>query len=296
MNILINADLVRHLVSTQFPKWGNLPIKPMEFDGWDNRTFHLGKEMSVRLPSAVGYSPQAKKEQHWLPIFAPQLPIQIPRILAHGIPDDQFPWHWGIYHWIEGENAGVIQVENMSAFAKALAHFVKSIQQIDTTNGPLAGAHNAFRGCPLMVYDNETRKALKELDHKIDTITALQIWEHALAATYKGPPVWFHGDIAPGNLIVKDDSLSAVIDFGCCGVGDPACDLAIAWTYFFSENRQLFKKEVAADDETWSRGRGWALWKALITLEEYRTATDEKKMNSASNTINEIMNDYLQNG
>ena len=86
------------------------------------------------------------------------------------------------------------------------------------------------------------------------------------ATTWDRPDVWFHGDVAVGNLLVRDGRLAAVIDFGTCGVGDPACDLVIAWTFLDAPARRVFRREVDLDEDTWARARGWALWKALLGL------------------------------
>ena len=92
------------------------------------------------------------------------------------------------------------------------------------------------------------------------------MWEDALAATWRGKPVWVHGDVAASNLLVRNGRLGAVIDFGSSGIGDPACDVTIAWTLFSGESREAFRAALPVDAATWARGRGWALWKALITF------------------------------
>jgi aminoglycoside phosphotransferase (APT) family kinase protein len=114
---------------------------------------------------------------------------------------------------------------------------------------------------------DETRRTVAALGARVDAAAVLDLWDSALAATSTGPPVWFHGDVAAGNLLVRDGRLAAVIDFGCSGVGDPACDLAIAWTLFSGGSRRAFRAALGVDDATWARGRGWVLWKALITLD-----------------------------
>ena len=264
--IQIDLSLVSQLVATQFPQWANLPIKPVEFDGWDNRTFHLGDYMKVRLPSAEAYAPQVEKEYRWLPRLAPLLPISIPVPLAIGVPADGFPWHWSVYRWLEGEAATFERVANIRQFATDLAQLLVALQQIDSAGGPPPGQHNFFRGGPLAVYDTETRQAIATLDGNIDSGSATAVWETALAATWHGPPVWLHGDVSAGNLLIKNGELSAVIDFGSSGVGDPACDLTIAWTLLEGESREAFRTNLPVDSATWARGRGWALWKALITV------------------------------
>lgn len=262
--IPFDADLVRRLVASQFPQWAHLPVSPVTFGGKNNTTFHLGDEMSVRLPSARAYVAQVEKEQAWLPRLAPLLPLPIPEPVGLGEPGEGYPWPWSVYRWIEGETAALDRIPDLPRFARDLAGFLRALQAIDVADGPAAGQHNFFRGGPLATYDAQTRQAITDLGGSIDGATALVIWEQALAAEWSNPPVWLHGDVAAGNLLVKDGKLSAVIDFGILGVGDPACDLAIAWTLLHGEARAAFREALPLDAGTWARGRGWTIWKALI--------------------------------
>ena len=262
----ITPALVTRLLTAQFPRWAHLPVTPVELDGWDNTTFRVGTELSVRLPSADGYIPQVEKEQRWLPILAPQLPLAIPEPVANGAPGCGFPRPWSVYRWLPGEPATVDRVADLDRFAADLANFLAALYAIDPTGGPAAGEHSAFRGAPLTIYDRETREAITALDGEIDTDAATEVWEAALAAPWHGPPVWVHGDMTASNLLVVNGRLSAVIDFGCSAIGDPACDAAITWTFFHGDSRDTFRNRLPLDDATWARGRGWALWKALITL------------------------------
>jgi aminoglycoside phosphotransferase (APT) family kinase protein len=262
----ITPVLVARLVAAQFPHWGHLPVTPVELDGWDNTTFRLGEELSVRLPSADWYVAQVDKEHRWLPILAPRLPLRVPEPLAKGAAGVGFPRPWSVYRWLAGEPATVDRVADLSRFAAEIADFLAALYEIDPAGGPAPGAHNFFRGGPLTVYDSEAREAIAALHGEIDTDAATEVWEAALAATWNGRPVWLHGDVTASNLLVVDGRPSAVIDFGCSGVGDPACDLTIAWTFFFGDNREAFRGRLPLDRGTWARGRGWALWKAMITL------------------------------
>jgi aminoglycoside phosphotransferase (APT) family kinase protein len=262
----ITTSLASRLVAGQFPQWADLPVNRVESDGNDNSTFRLGEAMSVRLPSADRYAPQLEKEHRWLPILAPQLPLAIPEPLVKGAPAYGYPWHWSIYKWIDGEPATIEGVVDLRRFATDLAEFLADLYRIDPAGGPAPGNHNFFRGGPLSTYDVETRDAIAALDKDVDTHAATEVWEAALAATWNGSPVWVHGDVTASNLLIADGRLHAVIDFGCCGVGDPACDVTIAWTFLLGESRERFRTRLLLDDATWARGRGWALWKALIML------------------------------
>lgn len=287
----INVSLVRELVTAQFPQWADLSIKPVEFDGWDNRTFRLGEDMSVRLPGAVRYAGQVEKEHRWLLRLAPLLPLPIPVPLAMGVPADGYPWHWSVYRWLEGENATIESISDLDQLATTLAQFLTALQRIDPAGGPPPGLHNFFRGGPLTIYDSETRDAIATLHGKIDTDAVTAVWEAALQATWHGPPVWLHGDVSATNLLVKRGRLSAVIDFGCSGVGDPACDLTIAWTLFSGESREAFRAALPVDRASWARGRGWALWKGLITLAECMN-TNPLEAGKARRAIDEVLADH----
>ena len=220
--------------------------------------------MVVRLPSADEYSAQVQKEYRWLPKLAPFLPLEIPEPLALGAPSTEYPWEWGAYRWIEGEPAAPDRINDISDFAARLAGFLIALHRVDTAGGPTPGAHNFHRGGSLAVYDAETRHAITVLEDDIDAARAHRSWNAALGSKWATAPVWVHGDISPGNLLVVNGRLNSVIDFGLMAIGDPACDLSIAWTLFRGEGRSIFRRTLALDEQTWARGRAWTLWKALI--------------------------------
>lgn len=289
----IDVALVRRLVARQFPEWAELPVRPVAVGGWDNRTFHLGDRMTVRLPSAVGYAAQVAKEHRWLPVLAPQLPLPIPTPLAKGEPDADFPLPWSVYGWIDGETANRGRINDLTGFAEQVAAFLVALKKVDPTGGPGPGPHNFHRGGPPHFYDAETRRAIEELDDLVPAATVTEIWEVALRSSWDGPPVWFHGDVAHGNLLLQDGALAAVIDFGTSGVGDPACDLAIAWTMFSGESRAAFRAGLAVDPGTWARGQGWALWKALIVWAAARH-TDPVRVAESRYVVDQILTEFQQ--
>ena len=242
-----------------------MPIEPVALDGWDNTTYRLGGDLSVRLPNDDAYIPQVEKEHRWLPVLAQGLPLAVPEPVAVGTPSDEFPRPWSIRRWIEGDPAATTSADR-SLLAQRLGEFVRALHHVDARTGPVAAPHSFFRGGPLNVYDEQTRDAVHRLASRIDGRAVVEMWEQALASHWARPPVWVHGDMAPSNLIVRSGELVAVIDFGCAAVGDPACDLVIAWTFFDGAERDLFRSQIALDDDTWDRARGWALWKALRVL------------------------------
>lgn len=280
----ITPALAARLIGAQFPRWAQLPVRPVEVSGWDNRTYRLGDDMSVRLPSDASYAEQVAKEQRWLPRLAPQLPLPIPTPLAAGVPGPGYRLPWSVYRWIDGTRSRIDRIPDLTGFAVDLARFLLALQRIDVAGGPVAGPHSFYRGGPLTVYDDETRAALTAVGDS----RALAVWEEALAATWHGPPVWVHGDVAEGNLLLDGHGrLGAVIDFGCCAVGDPACDLQIAWTLLSGPSRQAYRDTLGVDAGTWARGRGWALWKSLITV----AAADQpvEDLAQARRTLEEVL-------
>jgi len=262
----IDSETVQKLVAHQFPQWADLPVRPVAHSGWDNSTFHLGNDMLVRLPSAERYVAQIEKERRWLPYLARHLSLTVPHPLAFGEPGEYYPFPWSVYRWIEGDSLAQVETVDNVQLARDLARFLRALRDVDATGGPAAGKHNFYRGCPPAVYDSQTREAIRRLEGRIDQRAATAIWEAGLDARFSGRPVWLHGDVAPGNLIVRDGRLAAVIDFGSLGVGDPACDLYIAWTSLEGEARTVFAQAVDLDDATWLRGRAWVLWKVLFIL------------------------------
>jgi len=245
---------------------------PVHSAGTDNAIYRVGADMAVRLPRIENATGQVDKEQQWLPRLAPHLPLAIPVPLAKGTPGEGYPWYWSVYRWLEGENATIERIANPRQAARELAQFVAALQQIDPRGGPHPGVHNSFRGVPLSTRDTETRAAIAELSGVLDTLAVTAAWDAALQTpAWHGPPVWIHGDLSPLNLLVERGRISAVIDFGCLGVGDPACDLQVAWNLLSAETRGVLRAALPVDDATWARGRGWALSVGLIALPYYQS-------------------------
>jgi aminoglycoside phosphotransferase (APT) family kinase protein len=226
-----------------------------------------------------------------LPKLAPFLPFAIPVPVAKGAPGEGYPWQWSVYQWIEGENATIEGIADLGQAARDLAHFITALQQIDPTRGPLPGSHNSFRGEPLAMRDAETRAAIATLDNVIDTDIVTAAWEAALwAPVWDGPPVWIHGDLSPLNLLVERGRISAVIDFGCLGVGDPSCDLQVVWNLLSTQTQDIFRAELQIDDAMWARGHGWALSAGLIAIPYYQS-TNPVLAGIARRAIDEVLAD-----
>lgn len=231
-------DLVERLVASQFPQWAGLPVTTVDLDGWDNSTFRLGESMSVRLPSADAYGAQVDKEHRWLPFLAPRLPVPIPVPLGRGEPTALFPRPWSVYGWIDGDLLAVDRVVDMTVFASELAGFLSALYVCEPV-GPAPGSHSFSRGGSATSWDEQTRQTLQELAGVVDVPACRDVWQVAVEARSEASGVWVHGDVTGANLLVRDGHLAGVLDFGCCAVGDPACDLTIAWTFFSDESRDV---------------------------------------------------------
>ncbi len=263
--ITITEALVAELVQEQFPQWADLPVREVLRQGWDNRTFRLGAELTVRLPSHESYAAAVRKEARALEFLDGRLPVAVPTVVAIGEPGSGYPFPWSIRRWLAGdpvdEEARIDQVR----LASDLGTVLRTLRSLPTEAGTAAGRHSFYRGSHPSAYSDEVDAALERLGGEVDAEQCRQVWLTATTSVWESRPVWFHGDIATGNLLVREGRLSALIDFSTCGIGDPACDLVMAWTYFDTDARAAFRESAGLDTGTWQRARGWALWKTLIT-------------------------------
>jgi len=283
-----DVTLMRRLLAQQFPRWADLPIEPVVSYGTDHDIYRLGQHLAARLPRIGWATQQASKEAEWLPKLAPHLPLDLPVQLAMGHPSDGYPFDWSVYEWLQGENANGT-IDDLNQAAVDLAAFVSALRAVDTT-----GAHPRRprgRGAPLAENDEPVRRSIAALGDRIDPSAALRSWDESLeAATWNEREVWVHGDLLPGNLLVVGGRLSAVIDFGGLNLGDPACDLQPAWNVFAGESRMRFRAELDADDASWRRGRGWALYQAVSAL-AYYWDTNPGMIRQASHALAQVLSD-----
>lgn len=255
----IRPGLVSRLVAAQFPEWAGFPATRVASSGTDNALFRLGETLVVRLPRLSAAVGGLEREQRWLPWLGPRVPVRIPELVAVGRPGEGFPWPWSVLSWLPGRNPGA----GDTGLAGDLGEFVAALHRVEPAGGP-----ETQRGRPLRTRDEPTREAIAQLGGDPACVEA---WERALAAPdWTGAPVWLHADLSPGNVLVSGGALSAVLDFGTAGVGDPAVDLIPAWNLLPAAERETFREAVGADAATWERGRGWALSIAAIQLPYYR--------------------------
>ena len=283
-----DVGLVGRLLAGQFPEWAELPINLVPSYGTDHDIYRLGEHLAARLPRIGWATAQALKEAEWLPKLAPHLPLAIPVQLAMGHPAEGYPFDWSVYRWLPGQDANGA-IDDLDQAAADLARFVIALRRIDTN-----GAHPrraGSRGGPLAEGDEQVRRSIVELGDRIDGSAALRSWKESLAApAWGGAEVWVHGDLLPGNLLVVEGRLSAVIDWGGLNVGDPACDLQPAWNVFAGDSRARFRAELEVDDASWLRGRGWALAQAISAL-PYYWDTNPGMIRQASHALAQVLAD-----
>lgn len=283
-----DVALVRRLIAGQFPRWADLPVEPVVSYGTDHDIYRLGDDLAARLPRIGWATGQAAKEAEWLPRLAPHLPLAVPVQLAMGHPAEGYPFDWSVYEWLPGQNANGT-LDDLCQAAVDVAAFVCALRRVDPTGAP--PRPRGGRGGPLVECDEHVRRSIAQLGDRIDRELALRSWEESLAVPPWGErEVWVHGDLLPGNLLVVDGRLSAVIDFGGLNVGDPACDLQPAWNVFAGESRDRFRAELDVDDASWTRGRGWALYQAVTAL-AYYWDTNPGMIRQASHALRQVLAD-----
>jgi aminoglycoside phosphotransferase (APT) family kinase protein len=281
-----DVGLVRRLLADQFPQWADLPIRLVDSYGTDHDIYRLGDRLSARLPRIGWATGQATREAKWLPRLTPHLPLRVPVQLAMGQPAEGYPFQWSVYEWLPGESANGT-IDDLERAAVDLAAFVMALRAVDTSD-----AHprsRGARGAPLEEVDAVVRRSIDELGDRIDRDAALRSWDESVnAPPWDGEEVWVHGDLLPGNLLVVDGRLSAVIDWGGLNVGDPACDLQPAWNVFDEASRERYRRELDVDDASWLRGRGWALCQAVVAL-PYYWDTNPGMVRQASNAVTQVL-------
>jgi aminoglycoside phosphotransferase (APT) family kinase protein len=285
----IDAELVRSLLRAQFPRWAELPIERFDSGGTVNAIYRLGDELYVRMPLLEQWSRSLKVEGRWLPRLGPHLPVAVPEILGKGVPGEGYPFHWAVVRWLDGEPWRPDRVRDMNEAALDIASFISAFHAIETA--AIVTDQPAFWRKPLGEFDQWVRHSIDASSDMIDADRLTTAWEVALEApAFDGSPIWVHSDLLRGNVLVDGGRLSAVIDFGGVHVGDPARDVAAAWTLLAGgESRGVFRDALSVDDGTWARARGWAI-KHVGAIPYYRE-TNQAMVDSALHTIGEVLGD-----
>ena len=281
--IEINENIVKQLINEQFSQYKDLPIYKINSMGTVNAIYRLGDEYSVRLPRISWAVESLFREIQILPVIAKKVTLTIPEVIEKGEPTDKYPFNWAIYKWIEGDIYDNSIIDEVRA-VEALARFVNELSSIQVSGNELKTGRK-----PLRELNEITIKALKESRNEIDAEKALKCWKELFKTeAWDGNPVWIHADLLKSNLLVNNGMLSAVIDFGSAGIGDPAFDITPAWTVLTSKTREVFKRLVKADDNAWLRAKAYALHQAALIIPYYRE-TNPDFVNQAKNTIDGML-------
>jgi aminoglycoside phosphotransferase (APT) family kinase protein len=262
-DVEIDEDLVRSLLAEQHPDLAGLPVTMLDV-GWDNTLLRLGDEHLVRLPRRSSAAPLLVNEQRWLPELAPRLPLPVPAPRRVGRPSGRYPWSWSIVPWLAGSPADRSPLTDPDDAARRLGRFLAALHLQAPSDAP----HNAYRGVALGRRHGDFTARVEALGTEIDVDGTRRIWDQALGATPRsGPRVWLHGDLHPGNLLVVDGTLAAVIDFGDLCAGDPATDLAAAWMLLPVQAVPVLATAYGRLDPALERrALGWAVLFALMLL------------------------------
>ncbi len=264
----IDQSLVRSLIGTQFPQWADEPLHSLDATGSTNLLFRLGEDKLVRLPRQPGGGEALAREAAWTPRFAEHLPQKVPRFLGLGTPQHGYPEQWGITCWLPGSHPATDSSDTQ--LAVDLADAIAALRRVPAvaTNGL-----RHYRGGPLTRYDRQMQRdveacrQIKELD--LDLTLAGEVWKQAVALPPGEMRSWYHSDLVAENLLIEDNRLANILDFGGVGIGDPTVDLHGAWELFDHQAREVFRERLAVSEEDWLRARAWALAIALSTFTYY---------------------------
>lgn len=268
----ITPDIVNHLIKQQCPQYSDLPIKRIPSSGTVHALYRLGHQFVVRLPR-IEATHGIRKEWSWLKYLSPHLDTPISNPIFRGSPSEAYPWPWLISHYHAGSNPSFEKENEHNWLAIALAIFLNQLHTIPL----IEGAPQSRRGVSLKSLDQRTRREIAHISNEFDATKLVQLWQSlSELPPWHHKPVWVHGDVLPGNILVDHQTLSAVIDFSDVGIGDPACDLVVAWALFNKHSRAVFKEGLQnIDEDTWLRGKGWALSIAATMLPYYKNTNPD---------------------
>ena len=283
--VTVDAALVRNMISEQFPQWSQLEVKKIRPSGTVNTIYRLGDEMYVRLPRLETGVSALQKELQWLPHLVDKVTLSVPSPIAQGDPTDEYPFHWAVYKWLHGETFNLELIDAIDT-AKRLANFVSQLRMVDSTDAP-----RSLRCLPLQKSDDLVGSTIRQLRGVIDTDAVMVLWDTCLKSPcWDGVSVFTHGDLLPSNLLVYQNRLNAIIDFGSLGVGDPAVDVIPAWSVFENDDREAFRTALDVDDATWTRAKGLALRQALLII-PYYPETNPQFVELAKRTVERVLLD-----
>ncbi len=273
--------VVRALLEAECPQWCDRPVDHLRTSGTDNAMWRVrldgGPDVVVRLPrrpqaaAKVGEELAVLQRIERSPIAAI---VKTPVVRHRGEPHEVFPHRWSVLGWIDGTDAWAARADlaarpggPLAADLGRLVAALGDLGELADIDG-LSPRPPGSRGGPLVPLldrldrwlDDPAWNAANLVD--VDAVRRLA----AEAREVVGEPAvegFVHGDLIPGNLLVRDGRLDAVLDWGGAGRGDTAQDLAPAWSVLAGEDRAVFRAEVGVDDAAWIRGRTFELEHAV---------------------------------
>ena len=283
-----DAALALRLIAAECPQLSGQRIAAVSSSGTENALFRLGREFVIRFPRTPGAIAAVDKEHAWLPKLAGSLNLAVPAPVHRGLPQTGYPRPWSVFRWLPGRDAWREAPADLSQAASDLAAFVNALRAQPCAGGPIPSEHNAWRGVPLATLDNRVRRGIEACGDLIRRRDVTALWERALAEPASAQSTWLHGDLQPGNLLVQQGRVTAVIDFGLLGVGDPAVDLLPAWNLLDARARRVYRDALEANEPAWIRSQGWAVFQAVMALPFY-LGTNRVMVRLAQRQLGEVL-------
>lgn len=269
-------ELVREVLADRWPGWAGQPLVPVGGTGTDHAMYRVGTEHVARFPRTGGAAASLEREVRVLPAVAALLPVSVPSVEHVGSPEGRYQHPWAVLGWIEGRDAWAAadSVEDPHGIdlAHDLAHLVSSLRAAPPPDVPVRG--EGLRGGPVGAVleraDRWLAGAEGPLPGWVDAAAVRAVLDGAREVQDPVPPyVLSHGDLIPGNVLVRGRRLAAVVDWGYASLADPALDLVAAWSLLGPAARRVFLERLAPDDATWHRARANAVEQALGALAYY---------------------------
>ena len=267
----ITDDVVGDLVSAQFPRWRDLPVRRFASSGTVNAIFRLGNRLAARFPLEPDDPAKAHRALESEAASAAELAaatrFPVPEPVAIGAPGPGYPMPWSVQTWLPGATGDDEDPSGSVPFARDLAEFIAEVRAIGT-RGRSFGGHG--RGGDLKDHDAWMETCLEQSEGLLDVPRLRGLWSEFRQLPRESPDVMGHRDLTPGNVLVAGGRLSGVLDPGSFGPADPALDLISAWNLLAAEPRQALRDALRCPDLDWERGKAWAFQQAMGLVWYYK--------------------------
>ena len=274
--------VVRALLATECPQWANLRLQDLDSSGtqhamWRGRV-DGGDDIVVRLPRSPGAAEGADRERQLLQqLEATPLTsiVDIPQLLHVGSPHELYPHRWSVLAWLDGRDAWTARHEIDHDSPRLGARLAEVVTAIGGVGHGLPVPKRAVGDevPPIRPHIDLLLEQLDRVGPSAGHLFDVERVRHLAAEAYElddpTTTCFIHDDLIPGNLLVQEGNVTGVLDWGAACYGDPARDLAPAWSILGPKGRQVFRKELAPDEATWARGRALELCHAVDAVLYY---------------------------